>query len=182
VAGCPRRGVSAHDGEDVAAHERDGGGLQRPGHGDKLLRRQLPGGGAFRLMCHLHSSIGSTRGWTRYKRCRGISGRDGARRYAVASARELDGALGGNGDGGGFRFHGASDARERERANESEWEGRRTRPPCGRQWAVAPGRPRRMAATRQQRPVAGRPLCRSEFPIQCSSVLTDKASSSLHIS
>ena len=97
MAGCPRRGVSAHDGEDVAAHERDGGGLQRPGHGDKLLRRQLPGGGAFRLMCHLHSSIGSTRGWTRYKRCRGISGRDGARRDAVASARELDRAHGDNG-------------------------------------------------------------------------------------
>ena len=59
------------------------------------------GGGAFRLMCHLLSSIGSTRGWTRYKRWRGICGRDGARRYAVASARELDGALGDNGDGDG---------------------------------------------------------------------------------
>ena len=44
----------------------------------------------------------------------------------------------------------------RERVTESEREGRQTRPPCCRPRPATPGRSRRVAATRWQRPAAGR--------------------------
>ena len=63
------------------------------------------------------------------------------------------------GHGGRLCVLSASDARKSERATESEREGRRTWPICCRPWPATPGQSRRVAATRRQRPVAGRPLC-----------------------